>query len=78
MLLVDGIEVVATGVGFTDFVNVGLFVSNGDFVGVAVGMSSLFPNDWKTRVKLRKLMEPIPVAASQPFAVVNPVVQHPA
>ena len=77
-LEVVGIEVVAVDVGLADLVNVGVFVSEGDFVGAAVGMSSLFPKDWNIRVKLLKLMEPIPVAASQPFAALNPVVQQPA
>jgi len=76
VLEVVGIEVVAVDVGLADLVNVGVYVSDGDFVGAVVGMSSLSPSDWNTRVKFLKLMEPIPVAASQPLAVVKPVTQH--
>jgi hypothetical protein len=76
VLEVVGIDEVAMDVGLADLVIVGEFVSDGDLVGATVGMSILFPRDWNTRVKLLKLIEPIPVAASQPFVAVKPVVQH--
>ena len=51
-------EVVALDVGLNVVVNVGVLVSDGDFVGGTVGISNLFPRDLNTREKFLKLMDP--------------------
>lgn len=76
VLEVVGFEVVDLDVGLADLVNEGVFVSDGDLVGTAVGILSLFPRYWNTRENFLKLMEPIPVAASHPFVALKPVPQH--